>query len=569
MDSGVDYTHKDLSASIVKGFDYVNDDSDPMDDYGQGTHLAGIIAAKSNNAEGIAGVSTGKVLAVKVLDMYGQGQLFDLIQGIQTCADNASVSILLISWTGPASPDLYSAINDAVINKGKLVVAAAGDYANENPTAYYPAAYQANFPNKVIAVASSGQWNGSYYYYTCQSSTTDYGPWITLVAPGVNIYSTFPWDKPFSLGMPGTVQPRYDYYSGTGEAAAFVAAAAARVWGWQPTQKAAWVTSQLSSSGAALNLTGGCWKTDSVGKLINVASAMGRGAVQFEVEDAQTGLPVPGATVNVYRSLAPSTLVASVKVPTYPAFDPLEGRTYPFPDYAEAINLPASTGPDDTYFAKVSATGYTASPQAAFETLAGASTSPDGSFTVSGGQYRYAIFANIPPKSANFSVVSESPNGYGVAPALAVWLPDPTPHFIASQILSSKNSVTDWGSVLPYGSLTGAPYACWMAGSSVFQSVTLVNSKTNSASPWYTGDYKVGVTDGFTSGANYLDNAWVTLLVWKDGVIKQRVNKPTTVTCGSKHWWFPLTIHSPASGAPTYTTNLTSTACGSSTNYPY
>ena len=78
LDSGVDYKHKDLAANVIKGYNFVSDNADPMDDFGQGTHLAGIIAAVRNNGEGITGVSTGKVLAVKVLDANGGGTAFDV-----------------------------------------------------------------------------------------------------------------------------------------------------------------------------------------------------------------------------------------------------------------------------------------------------------------------------------------------------------------------------------------------------------------------------------------------------------------------------------------------------------
>lgn len=74
IDTGVDYTHPDLTGKVLKGYDYVNADADPMDDNGHGTHVAGIAAAKSNNSYGIAGIAWGaKILAVKVLNSQGWG----------------------------------------------------------------------------------------------------------------------------------------------------------------------------------------------------------------------------------------------------------------------------------------------------------------------------------------------------------------------------------------------------------------------------------------------------------------------------------------------------------------
>ncbi len=81
LDTGVDYTHPDLSAKIIKGKDFVNADLDPKDDNGHGTHVAGIIAASMNNAKGIAGVSNGKVVAVKVLNAQGWGSLLRHCRG--------------------------------------------------------------------------------------------------------------------------------------------------------------------------------------------------------------------------------------------------------------------------------------------------------------------------------------------------------------------------------------------------------------------------------------------------------------------------------------------------------
>lgn len=75
IDTGVDYNHPDLVGKVVKGYDFVNGDSDPMDDQGHGTHVAGVIAAKANNGNyGIAGVSwNAKIYAVKVLSSSGTG----------------------------------------------------------------------------------------------------------------------------------------------------------------------------------------------------------------------------------------------------------------------------------------------------------------------------------------------------------------------------------------------------------------------------------------------------------------------------------------------------------------
>src|SRR5262249_10523641 len=97
VDTGVDALHPDLMGQVVNGFDFVNNDTVAADDNGHGTHVAGIIAAKVNDKNGIAGVSRSKIYAVKVLDATGSGTLFDVAQGIRKAADYPSVKVINIS----------------------------------------------------------------------------------------------------------------------------------------------------------------------------------------------------------------------------------------------------------------------------------------------------------------------------------------------------------------------------------------------------------------------------------------------------------------------------------------
>ena len=89
IDSGLDLTHPEFAGRILPGYDFANEDDDPMDDVGHGTHVAGIIGAAVNNNLGVAGVAGGvSLMPVKVLDADGLGTSWWLAQGIVWAADH-------------------------------------------------------------------------------------------------------------------------------------------------------------------------------------------------------------------------------------------------------------------------------------------------------------------------------------------------------------------------------------------------------------------------------------------------------------------------------------------------
>ena len=177
VDTGIDKNHGDLAAKLVAGYDFVSNDTDPDDNNGHGTHCAGIAAAITDNALGVAGVASNcSLMGVKVLNSFGSGTNSDIAAGINWAADNGAHVVSLSLGGSSKSTTLESAVNYAW-NKGVIVIAAAGN--NGNTTKFYPAAY-----GNCIAVASTDQNDN-------RSSFSTYGSWVDVAAPGSSIYSTY------------------------------------------------------------------------------------------------------------------------------------------------------------------------------------------------------------------------------------------------------------------------------------------------------------------------------------------------------------------------------------------
>lgn len=189
LDTGVDYTHPDLKNRVLKsiGYNFVDNNSDTMDDNGHGTHVSGIIAANANDNIGIAGIDGTldvKIIPIKVLDSNGEGDINDIVKGIKYAADNGADIINLSFGANEKSKLIAEAISYAK-GKGAFVVAAAGN-DNEESDNISPAG------DGAFTVAAM-----SYNYK--KASFSDYGSCIKVSAPGVEILSTVPggyeaWD---------------------------------------------------------------------------------------------------------------------------------------------------------------------------------------------------------------------------------------------------------------------------------------------------------------------------------------------------------------------------------------
>ncbi len=240
VDTGVDYTHPDLSSSrLYLGYDFVKKDTDPMDDHGHGTHVAGIAGANTNNSEGVAGVCWGcDLLAVKVLDDHGMGYDSWVADGIRYAADwgvqFGKRTVINLSLGGYGDSLVLADAVAYAQRQGALIVAAAG---NDNTNwLFYPAAYPG-----VIGVSATDA-NDQ------RASFSNYGSYVDIAAPGVSILSTFPV-------FLDPLDP-YERLSGTSMAAPHVAGVAGLVWSLRPDFRAAQVCGTLLGTAVDLGDVG-------------------------------------------------------------------------------------------------------------------------------------------------------------------------------------------------------------------------------------------------------------------------------------------------------------------------
>ena len=200
FDTGIDYTHPDLSHVYQGGYDFVNNDSDPYDDQGHGTHVTGITAAQpptmtsiNQHVSGIA--SNSSVYAYKVLDENGEGYTSWFLSAFERAMDpnqDGNLSdhhdIISISAGNPKGSvsDLMSAAATQAVNAGITVIAAAGNNGPTMNTISSPAIAQ-----KVIAVGASIQ-NTQVAPYSSRGSLSESTIKPDIIAPGHQITSTWP-----------------------------------------------------------------------------------------------------------------------------------------------------------------------------------------------------------------------------------------------------------------------------------------------------------------------------------------------------------------------------------------
>ena len=266
IDTGIDYNHPDLAANMwrnpgeimgngidddhngyvddIYGIDTYNGDSDPIDDFGHGTHCAGIIGAAGNNGVGIASVNwKASIMALKFVNNQGYGSDSGAIE----CIDYAimmkvlhgvNVRVLSNSWGGDEYDQaLYDAIQTAGTNNILFVAAAGNSGSNNDMLPAYPASFDLG---NIIAVAATD-------YSDFLAEFSSWGPKsVDAGAPGYYIFSTMPTYHVTMNNMGYTME--YSYMSGTSMACPHVAGVAALILALHPSYSCTQLRTRILST---------------------------------------------------------------------------------------------------------------------------------------------------------------------------------------------------------------------------------------------------------------------------------------------------------------------------------
>jgi thermitase len=218
LDHGIDNDHPDLDGILVPGWNFMYDSpntdngSASQDDHG--SHVAGIIAAETNNGIGIAGIAhNAKIMPVTVCDGSIGCPSYEIAAGMVFAADNGAKVINMSLGGLSPSTTIQSAVNYA-LSRNVVIVAAAGNNGNSNNLPFYPASYPG-----VISVGAS-QKNGTIATFSNHHNVAGLNP-VTVAAPGVSIVSTVPLQPP-TLDTDTSNPPGYEQKPGTSMAAPHV-----------------------------------------------------------------------------------------------------------------------------------------------------------------------------------------------------------------------------------------------------------------------------------------------------------------------------------------------------------
>jgi hypothetical protein len=277
IDTGIRPEHEDLLGKTVPGWDYVDGDADPTDlpsstkNYSHGTHVAGTVAAATDNGIGVAGTSWGaQIMPIRVLGPDGSGSSSNVAEGIMFAVENgADVINLSLGLAAHPGPAMEGAVQYAY-SRGVTLVAASGN--DNGARVLYPAA----FP-EVIAVSATDSDNELAGYSNC-------GPEITVAAPGgTPLYQVL--STGYSSATPAT--DKYFLSFGTSMATPHVSGLAALLISARGRMSPASIAELISAT--SMDLGGDGYDTRFGAGLINAYAALAGAAIDralFAIKDS-------------------------------------------------------------------------------------------------------------------------------------------------------------------------------------------------------------------------------------------------------------------------------------------
>jgi subtilisin family serine protease len=313
IDTGIRYTHEDLAPNMWQnpgeiaangvdddgngyvddyyGYDFNNNNGNPIDEYGHGTHCAGTIGAAGNNTMGVVGVNWNvRIMSLKIHNAQGVATSADVIEafGYARMMKNRGVNIRVTnnSYGGCSESCGYDqATKDAIDAAGQAgilnVFAAGNNNSNNETTPFYPASY--NSPSILAVSASDANDN--------RAGFSNYGAMgVDLAAPGHQIVSTFK-----------NSDSNYAFANGTSMAAPHVAGAAALLLAANPNLSVASLKATLMNTVNVLPQLNGVVKT---GGRLNLAQAIAQQTVCTFSASPNGGLNFPLAGGNGSISVA-------------------------------------------------------------------------------------------------------------------------------------------------------------------------------------------------------------------------------------------------------------------------
>ena len=339
IDTGIDYRHPDLQGNIWKnpgeiadngkdddgngyiddiyGWDFSNNDNDPMDGHGHGTHVAGSIAAATNNGKLIAGVAWHtKMAGLKFLSDKGSGSTSDAIDAV-AYSSAMGFKVSNNSWGGGGNSRALKTAIEKAGQKGQVFCAAAGNSRKDNDRSpHYPSSYDCK---NIISVAASDS-SDRLASFSCYGKNS-----VDLAAPGVRILSLLPNNKTAS-------------WSGTSMATPHVAGAAALIFAVNPNAGYAEVKEAIMSSVDPVKAFEG--KMMAAGRL-NVAKSLGGVSSTWITVSPNKGTVPAGRTTNLNVTVDATELKAGEKevIASFTTNDP-KAKSLELPVHVNIIGEP-------------------------------------------------------------------------------------------------------------------------------------------------------------------------------------------------------------------------------------